>query len=75
VSARDEKDDGGSAFPTDESGTDEYTYITGGLSKRDFFAAFALMGICADPDSSGSKDKFAKSAYQFADAMLVERAK
>lgn len=48
----------------------------GGMSLRDYFAAKALQGFCADPKTSGRSGwEIAEEAYQVADAMLSERAK
>lgn len=44
-----------------------------GMSIRDEFAKAALQGLLSCPDTSGSKDAFAKDAYAYADAMLRAR--
>jgi hypothetical protein len=52
-------------------------YSHGGLTKREYFAAKALQGICADSlyrPSGGDKD-FAKLAVGLADALIEELAK
>lgn len=67
---------GGSAFPVAGSGP-QGTGKVDGMSLRDYFAAKAMQGIvstvphhsCVDPRD------VAEEAYQFADAMLAERAK
>ena len=62
---------GGSAFPiTNALGTESY-----GLSLRDYFAAKAISGACADslPDKLYC-DVAAKRAYELADSMLRARA-
>lgn len=60
----------------------DQTYIAaraeaiGGMSLRDYFAAKALNGFCADPRTAGRRGwEIAEEAYQVADAMLAERAK
>ena len=40
---------------------------------RDIFAAHALQGILACPDTTGSIQGFAEAAYGYADAMLKVR--
>lgn len=80
------KDDGGSAFPMHERDD-----ALKGMSLRDYFAAKALQGICANqaafadynPQWEGHKKgevadelkEVAETAYLLADAMLVERVK
>jgi hypothetical protein len=49
-------------------------YETPGMTLRDYFAAAALQGVLASPDTMGSQPSIAGYAYQFADAMLAERA-
>ncbi len=47
-----------------------------GLSIRDYFAAKALQGICAHPDTWGRQvHEVAQVAYELADAMLAARVK
>lgn len=46
-----------------------------GMTLRDYFAAKALQGLLAFPDSEGSRQEFAAEAYAFADAMLEARQK
>ena len=68
-------DDGGPAFPDGEG------YI--GMSLRDWFAGLAMQGLLAVPELLASmpategiaESRLAGSAYEFADAMLAERAK
>lgn len=53
--------------------------IVGGMTLRDYFAAKALQGLLADPNSFDVKededaaDIYAEHAYAFADAMLEAR--
>lgn len=42
---------------------------------RDYFAAHALMGMLVAPMSGASPEFIVAVAYEFADAMLKERAK
>ncbi|MFJ2526242.1 hypothetical protein ACIOWB_24260 [Pseudomonas capeferrum] len=47
-----------------------------GLTIRDHFAAKALQGICAHPDTWGRQvNEVAQVAYELADAMLAARVK
>jgi hypothetical protein len=72
-------DDGGSAFPWPPVGTgdprDGMAGGSSGMSLRDYFAAAALQGLLAESHSMGMIDCDARAAYQYADAMLAERAK
>jgi hypothetical protein len=65
---------GGPAFPRSES-LRYSQHITGGMTLRDYFAAKALAGICANTDNRAYKSQadFAVVAYVLADAMLKER--
>ena len=59
--------DGGSAFPSPHR-------IAGGMTLRDYFAAKAMQGLCAHPESPDwDESDIAKSAYDQADAMLKAR--
>ena len=81
------KPDGGSAFPeitTDQEYNDDRehigpnTYSYGGMSLRDYFAAKAMQGLCADrhhADTQGSPKAMAVLAYECADALIQERDK
>ncbi len=67
------KDYGGSAFPITSHG---------GMYLRDYFAAAALQGLCANSalcdalPNDGNVDRWiAEHATKLADAMLAERAK
>lgn len=64
------------AFPTGELNNDGSCLHASsmGMSLRDYFAAKALSGFCADP-STGEKPvgHFAKCAYRLADAMMEAR--
>jgi hypothetical protein len=72
------KDKSGTAFPLVKA--DEV--YSGGMSLRDYFAGQALAGILSHSDftdgsgtTMNSFVMYAKSSYDFADAMLAERAK
>ena len=71
--------DGGPAFPVPApvcSGpNNSWEYPSDGMTLRDYFAAAALQGILASPDTVGSQPSIAGYAYQYADTMLAERAK
>lgn len=72
------KDTGGPAFPlsvTLSNTLGEFINMLPGMTLCDLFAAVALAGMLADPGSAGTAEMFAKRAYNYADAMLVERAK
>lgn len=64
------------AFPFVEPADHESikAYHTG-MSLRDYFAANALVGICANPDNRCfvGAEKFADAAYKLADAMMEAR--
>lgn len=77
------QDDGGPAFPSEQGYTPQgwnQTYDAG-MSVRDWFAGQALAGMLAqpssdDPDSAAILiSSYAKDAYRYADAMLLERKK
>ncbi len=84
------KDNGGPAFPAKnfivpadlEARHVHALGVTQGMTLRDYFAAKALQGMLAksyDDESSRKvwedSDTAARWAYEFADAMLAERAK
>ena len=63
------------AFPTPAS---EYAGhgTAFGMTLRDYFAAKALQGMCADPSTAGTKAAdMCEECYQLADAMLAARVK
>ena len=65
------KDNGGPAFPSENP----IEFVTG-MSLRDYFAAKALCGLCADGATSGTKAvDIAEECYMLADFMLRERNK
>lgn len=66
------EDNGGPAFPTNESNY-QRDYSDPGMSLRDYFAAKAMQGICAT--DTYTAEKTAKTAYEQADAMLEARKK
>ena len=63
---------GGPAFPLYAPGERFY-----GMTLRDYFAAKAMQGICANPEMSKFEfvDYAAKLCYHMADAMIEERNK
>lgn len=73
------REDGGSAFPQlrvtqDHAGSIiDIDHGEPGLSVRDYFAAKALQGMCADGSIHGSNAEIAGTAYALADAMLKAR--
>lgn len=73
------KNNGGPAFSRPET---EHEYSNEGMSLRDYFAGQALAGILAGGfadtvphDDVGGGDQAAAFAYQYADAMILERSK
>lgn len=79
-----EKNNGGTAFPVNgndiESANDIIQDGNGGMTLRDYFAAKAMNGICANPEVSISMDEkvphadvLGIKAYAIADAMLKAR--
>lgn len=73
------KDDGGRAFPNDGAWANNNP--EGGMSLRDWFAAAALPQLILTAGNTKESmwpvtvPEVAQKAYQFADAMLIERAK
>lgn len=65
---------GGPAFPAPEAGqqhfSDPSVYL--GMTLRDYFAAKAMQGFCADPNMP-SVEKTVEIAYAVADAMMKAR--
>lgn len=47
----------------------------GGMTLRDYFAAKAMQGFAADPNTNGEPYLIAKVAYDWADALLKARKK
>lgn len=67
------KDNGGPAFPTERTDT---SGLFDGMTLRDYFAAKAMQGMIASYGYLRSEvDVMAESAYDCADAMLLERTK
>lgn len=52
-----EIEDGGPAFPTDQSPSQEYTDIKGGMSLRDWFAGMAMQGMMNSSAFNGASDE------------------
>ena len=68
--------DGGPAFPTFENAGDprQTGFMTRpGMTLRDWFAAAALTGLCANPADETGMSKIAPWCYEVADAMLAAR--
>ena len=61
------------AFPQQFKGTTEPSLM--GLTMRDYFAAKAMQGMCANSNSKPEvgENVFAEAAYMMADAMLKAR--
>jgi hypothetical protein len=57
------------------SGQLDWRYGTGGMTLRDYFAGQALMGLVASTDLHGTFNDYARSSFQYADAMIAERDK
>jgi hypothetical protein len=66
---------GGPAFPVPYSNeSDGPTMMPSeGMTLRDYFAAKAMQGLIACPETDGYKHDYAKWAYEYADAMLKAR--
>lgn len=59
------------AFPSNETNEGHFNP---GMTLRDYFAAKAVQGMCAHPDTWGmGTDGLALQAYQLADAMIKAR--
>ena len=68
------KDDGGKAFPRPA------TWSNPGMTLRDYFAGLAMQKVGPQSaynmrDNEPSADFVARKSYEYADAMLKERAK
>lgn len=75
--------DGGAAFPlayaeTNEHGV-QFPFVHAGMTKRDWYAGQALVGLMGDPglrpSSTAEFVHMARRLFQVADAMLAERNK
>lgn len=66
------KNTGGPAFPSHGAMGE---VVQEGMSLRDKFADSALAGILGTSESLAPPDMVARAAYEYADAMLEERAK
>ena len=66
---------GGPAFPSSEWDAEyERTFMAGGMTLRDYFAAKAIQSILIDPRiDNDSYRECAEGAYKAADAMLKAR--
>lgn len=70
-----EKDTGGPAFPlVYDVPPENVRHVYQGMSLRDYFAAKAMQGICANEQTAGkSFDEVSLRAWKMADAMLTAR--
>lgn len=48
-------------------------HVALGMTLRDYFAAKALQGLCANPEYGGNNEFRANAAYSMADAMMKAR--
>jgi len=71
------KNDGGAAFPLENSG--DGRWVNSGMALRDWFAGMALIGHLSNPETmnhpSYTRDGLVTECYQMADAMLEARGK
>jgi len=68
--------DGGPAFPVPAELCQDLTvHEQRGMTLRDYFAAKAVQGFIACPNTRGEPNDIAAWCYQMADAMLAERSK
>lgn len=70
--------DGGPAFPADElhDQTPPYRHLLAsqGMSLRDYFAAKAMQGFCANgPENFEDMEQVAEQSYELADYMISQR--
>jgi hypothetical protein len=66
---------GGPAFPHSVQRWNDSFGAVDGMSLRDYFAARAMQGICAHPDTWGLRiHEITEHAYDIADAMLRARS-
>lgn len=73
------RDDSGSAFPIEGFEDRDRWIRSGGLTKRELFAAMAMQGLLAQSDEEGNgwsaespyREKAAQEAVAFADALLA----
>lgn len=71
-----ERRSGGPAFPHTESGSVGTYTAAPGMMLRDWFAGQALAGLCAHSNSEEyTYESVAEVAFDFADAMIAQRAK
>lgn len=67
------KPTGGPAFPVPGL---QHDAEFNGMNLRDYFAAKALQGLCADPNTANAKrEDIVAECYELADAMLAARVK
>lgn len=72
-----EINDGGPAFPlpvADQECCGRFESGYGGMSLRDWFAAKAIQGLLASPDTSrATLEQIVSDSYRIADEMIKER--
>lgn len=72
------KDTSGPAFPVPLPNGESYQghLPHDGMTLRDYFAAKALQGLCADPNTANAKrEDVVAECYELADTMLAARVK
>jgi hypothetical protein len=73
-----DKQTGGSAFPLANVQTNRdgevFSYVTDGMTLRDYFAAKAMYGMLVGLEDP-NKEALSRWSYEMADAMLKEREK
>ncbi len=72
------RDDGGAAFPVRISSPEDGRLATDGMSLRDYFAASVatiVLEMARGRVPEKTKENLAEACYEFADALLAERAK
>lgn len=67
------KNDGGYAFPMEETDATAWRDCNQGMTLRDYFAAKAMQARLSNPQWIASDERTALDAYQVADAMLRAR--
>jgi len=67
--------DGGPAFPLHSEVRPSMDSEWCGMTLRDYFAAKAMQGFIACPNTRGEPNDIAAWCYQMADAMIQERSK
>lgn len=63
------EENGGAAFP--QSGFERWA-PEGGITKREYLAAKAMVGLLSNPNCVNNPEHVARMSYMHADAMLAE---